>query len=250
MSVKSLSKSTVAQGLITRSKIWDQVANPNFIANFLVIAGGGGGSDGQVNQYDGGGGNAEGYRVSTGGTGYRGAAAESPLSLTLGTDYTVTVGAGGSNKTAGSNSVFSSITSNGSPAGTPYTGGGNGTGGVRSGMTGGAGTANNITGSNVTRAGGGGGGNVSPGSGQAGGGNGSSNGPGGNATANTGSGGGGGRSTSGNQPGGNGGSGLVVLQYPSTLTITIGSGLTSSTATVGVNKVTTFTAGTGIVSFT
>jgi len=63
--------------------------------------------------------------------------------------------------------------------------------------------------------------------------------------ANTGTGGGGG---SGNA-GGDGGSGVVILRYPSTKTLTVGSGLTSSTATVGSDKVTTFTAGTGTVTF-
>jgi hypothetical protein len=33
------------------------------------------------------------------------------------------------------------------------------------------------------------------------------------------------------------------------LTITVGAGLTATTATVGSNKVTTFTGGTGSVSF-
>jgi hypothetical protein len=49
--------------------------------------------------------------------------------------------------------------------------------------------------------------------------------------------------------GGNGGSGVVLLRYPSNYTITIGAGLTGSTATVGTNKVTTITAGTGNVSW-
>jgi hypothetical protein len=44
-----------------------------------------------------------------------------------------------------------------------------------------------------------------------------------------------------------GGSGVVILRYPSSFTITIGAGLTGSTATLGVNRVTTFTAGTGTV---
>jgi hypothetical protein len=39
------------------------------------------------------------------------------------------------------------------------------------------------------------------------------------------------------------------LRYPSNLTITIGAGLTGSTTTVGANKVTTITAGTGDVSW-
>jgi hypothetical protein len=37
------------------------------------------------------------------------------------------------------------------------------------------------------------------------------------------------------------------LRYPNSLTITIGAGLTGTTATVGANKVTTITAGTGEV---
>jgi hypothetical protein len=39
------------------------------------------------------------------------------------------------------------------------------------------------------------------------------------------------------------------LKYPTTFTITIGAGLTGSTATVGSEKVTTITAGTGNVSW-
>jgi hypothetical protein len=52
-----------------------------------------------------------------------------------------------------------------------------------------------------------------------------------------------------NTSGFNGGSGIVILKYPSAVTITIGAGLTGSTATVGSNKVTTITAGTGNVSW-
>jgi hypothetical protein len=39
------------------------------------------------------------------------------------------------------------------------------------------------------------------------------------------------------------------LRYPATYTITIGAGLTGSTTTVGLRKVTTITAGTGNVSW-
>jgi hypothetical protein len=67
-----------------------------------------------------------------------------------------------------------------------------------------------------------------------------------NGTVNTGSGGGGGRFGTG----GLGASGVVVLRYPATTTITLGAGLTGSTSTVGGDKVTTITAGTGTVSFT
>jgi hypothetical protein len=65
-------------------------------------------------------------------------------------------------------------------------------------------------------------------------------------TPNTGGGGGGG---GGGSNGGNGGSGIVILRYPAAFTITIGAGLTGSTATVGSDKVTTITAGTGNVSW-
>ena len=70
-------------------------------------------------------------------------------------------------------------------------------------------------------------------------------------TGNTGGGGGGaGAQAGGSQrTGGNGGSGVVILSYPSAQTITIGAGLTGSTATVGANKITTITAGTGNVSW-
>jgi hypothetical protein len=62
--------------------------------------------------------------------------------------------------------------------------------------------------------------------------------------ANTGGGGGAGRTV-----GGNGGSGVVILRYPTSLTITIGAGLTGTTSTVGSKKVTTITAGSGNVSW-
>jgi hypothetical protein len=65
-------------------------------------------------------------------------------------------------------------------------------------------------------------------------------------TANSGGGGGGSTSTT---DGANGGSGVVILRYPNTRTITIGAGLTGSTATDGSFKVTTLTAGTGNVSW-
>jgi hypothetical protein len=105
---------------------------------------------------------------------------------------------------------------------------------ANTGGAGGAGLASSITGSSVTRAVGGNGGNKSGTVGTAGG-------------ANTGNGGGGGGG--GNNAGGAGGSGVVILRYPATYTITIGAGLTGSTATDGDYKVTTITAGTGNVSW-
>jgi hypothetical protein len=51
--------------------------------------------------------------------------------------------------------------------------------------------------------------------------------------------------------GASGGSGIVILKYSDARTITIGAGLTGSTAAPsGGFKVTTITAGTGNVSFT
>ena len=63
-------------------------------------------------------------------------------------------------------------------------------------------------------------------------------------TANTGGGAGGtdGASTAG-------GSGVVIIKYPDTRTITVGGSLTSSTVTTTGYKMTIFTAGTDNVSF-
>ena len=267
----------------------------SFSADFLVIAGGGAGGTG--------GGGAGGYRELTSQT------------LLPATNYTVTIGAGGTSSGVGgdkggngSNSVFSTITaaggsggggndplnpdSGGSGGGAGYLGsigsgntpntspsqgnnGGNdqttngsnfsggggggasavgGDGTVSVGGVGGNGTASSITGTSVTRAGGGGGGvygsGRTGGAGGTGGGGtgGGSNGGSGTPTAgsvNTGGGGGGIYTTAGA-----GGSGVVIVKYPDTLTVTNpGGGLTSSTASAGGFKVTTFTAGTGTVQF-
>ena len=67
-----------------------------------------------------------------------------------------------------------------------------------------------------------------------------------NGTVNTGNGAEGGSNV---MMGGTGGSGVVILRYPDSFTITIGAGLTGSTATDGSFKVTTITAGTGNVSW-
>jgi hypothetical protein len=120
---------------------------------YLVVAGGAGGGGRRA-----GGGGAGGYRSSVvGAASGGGASAESRLSLTSGTAYTVTVGAGGAagpDATRGSdggNSVFGSITSTGGGGGGAYDGvltgrpGGSGGGGARndSGVSdGGAGTTN------------------------------------------------------------------------------------------------------------
>lgn len=283
---------------------------PSFNASVLVIAGGGAGGNCIASYgYSGGGGGAGGYREFNN------------YGLATGTNYSVTIGAGGAPSTypdSGSDSVFSAVTAKGGGGGgmfvagvgwydgvTGGSGGGGasgptGTGGPagagnsiaitqfsielytiqgRSGGTatsgwngggggggafavggnqaqnnggsGGNGRASSITGTSVTRGGGGGGGgqNNNATGGTGGGANGSSS-PTSNAgTANTGGGGGGVHSTGGSGNGGNGGSGVVILRYPDTRTITIGAGLTGSTATDGSFKVTTITAGTGNVSF-
>lgn len=180
-------------------------------------------------------------------------------------------GAGdGNGSTGGSGNTPSTTPSQGNngggaPNSAPYPGGGGGgaggIGGAGSGQYGGAGglgLANSITGTSTFYAGGGGGGAAYSNSqgypGQTGGiggsgigGNGGSNANGGDGTANTGSGGGGlGGYTIANRTGGNGGSGVVILRYPSIYTI---SGLSGTTTTVGTDKVTIFTAGTGNISF-
>jgi hypothetical protein len=110
----------------------------NITADYLVVAGGGGGGSGYSGQNNGAGGGAGGLRCTVGATG-GGGSLESALSLTASTNYTVTVGAGGSAATQGSNSVFSSITSTGGGAGGQNLSGSVGNGGT--GGSGGGGTA-------------------------------------------------------------------------------------------------------------
>ena len=147
------------------------------------------------------------------------------------------------------------------------TGGGGGAGAVgesataTGGFDGGIGITNAITvasGTGPYYAGGGGGGsysNIRVGAGgQGGGGTGINTGPpsaSNNGTDNTGggAGGGGGSGSDSLRGGANGGSGVVILRYPSAYTITAGGSLTSSTATVGTDKVTTFTAGSDTITF-
>jgi hypothetical protein len=125
-----------------------------------------------------------------------------------------------------------------------------------SGGAGGSGSASSINGTSTTRAGGGGGGGSggAPGgaAGSGGGGAGGTSNYGIAGTANTGGGGGGSQQEGDNGGAGKtyGGSGVVILRYlTSDGTITIGAGLTGSTATSGSYKVTTITAGTGNVSW-
>ena len=112
-----------------------------FSLSYLVIAGGGGGG----NNFGSGGG-AGGYRNSyasetSGGN----SSTETPITITPGTSYTVTVGAGGAGLANGSDSVFSTITSIGGGRGVgnagSAAGGGSGGGGPQNSGTAGAGTS-------------------------------------------------------------------------------------------------------------
>jgi len=193
----------------------------------ITSAGGGGsGADSNATYTDGlsgGSGGGGGYNstanaAGTANQGYQGGAGFLP-----GPSQSYATGGGGGASAAGQN-------------GAAYSSGG-----------GGNGLSVSITGSSITYAGGGGGGmytswGAGGGGGTGGGGAGSDYGTAG--TANTGGGGGGGW-----QYGASGGSGIVILRYPNTKTITVGAGLTSSTTTDGSDKVTTFTAGTGTISF-
>jgi hypothetical protein len=281
---------------------WTQLGGLDLKAiDYLIIAGGGGGAT--TSSYGGSGGGAGGYRTSynsetSGGN----ASAETPHYISTGTNYVITVGAGGAITNDGNESQFGKVISvyggrgtnhpgdrarhggnggsgggstggraygvlgQGSDGGVSPQGGGGGagaagtTGGAygtaEQGGNGGNGLASTITGSSVTRAGGGGASTLratasgSAGTGgTGGGGNGSKNGTAGSGTANTGSGGGG--SVGSNGVAGTGGSGFVALSYPSTLSITVGAGLTTgvSETTDGSRKYITFTGGTGTVSW-
>ena len=164
---------------------WDPVttAGPppvTYNMDFLVIAGGGGGGIAYA-----GGGGAGGYRTSYAGAGSEtsggGTSTESALSITSGTEFTITIGAGGTGRTAASNAAgddgdsssiagsgITTITSIGGGGGADYStgtaqNGGSGGGGGAELATYGSGTigqgSNGGEGSNsgVYRGGGGGG---------------------------------------------------------------------------------------------
>jgi len=281
------------------------IAAPTYaevLVNYLVVGGGGGGA---VNSAGGGG--AGGLRSTVTATG-GGGTLETALTISTGTAFTVTVGAGGAGATGatssgqtasgvvGQNSVFHNITSLGGGFGGAYTGNGgnggsggskNGTGTANQGFnastldygggggagsiglaptgslptsgaggSGGSGVAVSITGSSVTYAGGGGGAGDGRGTtggvgGSGGGGSGSaSSANGGNGTTNLGGGGGAAAFTSSTQGnGGAGGSGVVILRYSNLFALNVGAGLAYSTQAVSDDKVTTFTGGSGSVSF-
>lgn len=236
--------------------------------NYLVIGGGGGGGGGS--DWNAGGG-AGGYICSvTGENSGRGDSAQNKLFFNETGSFTVTIGAGGAIGSDGSASRLDSVISvgggrggrdaggtqingflggsggggsanfgsggqgiigqgfAGAQGGSSSVGGGGGGGGAASGSTGGVGVSSSITGSAVTRAVGGTGAGLAT-----------------NGAANTGN----GARTNGRSSSARGGSGFVVIKYSDIITLTIGGGLTSSTSSAGGFKTTTFTAGTGTVSF-
>jgi len=183
------------------------------------------------------GGGRAGYRgtgdpatFETGGNGGSGGGAASIVGRAGGT---ATAGQGFDGGTGSQGANFPSTYKGGGGGGASEAGNTNGNG------HGGDGKSSSITGVATTYAGGGG---AAAGSGTSTlpGGSGGGGDEGDAGTANTG-GGGGARNT--------GGSGIVIVRYPNTYTITVGAGLTSSTATDGSDKVTTFTAGTDTISF-
>jgi len=205
-----------------------------FTGQTLLVAGGQAGTGQTANSGGGWGGGG-------GGSTY-----DASRTFILGDSYSVVVGGAGTSTT-----MTGATTANTGSGQTAGSGGGNG--GSGEGGTGGNGTPYTITGSNVYRGGGGGGGRSNGGTpggsgGLGGGGTGATDfGPGTSGAANTGGGGGG--SSGYNNYNGGGGSGVVILRYPNTYTITLGAGLTGSTATVSSDKVTTITAGSGNVSW-
>jgi len=127
----NINNATVSLIYQDATKGWtaDNISNPVEVS-YLVIAGGGGSSGGHQS----GGGGAGGYRNSYASeTSGGGGSTETPLSLSPGTNYTVTIGAGGAGGIAigstqggankgsnGSDSVFSTITSVGGGGSASY----------------------------------------------------------------------------------------------------------------------------------
>ena len=275
MGIQSLVRSGIANSVRYRNIL---VGNPSAYppVQYLVVAGGGAGG------------------ASAGAGGGAGGLLTGTTSVSLATNYTVTVGAGGSGALGtpsnvrndgrpGNDSVFSTITAlkggggGGNSNEAHNVAGGNGvvgSGGGGQGLTFGPGAAGtpgqgNNGGNGSGGNGGGGGGAGGAGSGVSAGiglqqtwtntstffaGGGSYTGGGtdqgrtamsNNGAANTGAGAGGDGGTNRT-----GGSGVVFLRYPATYTITVGAGLTAdATTTVGSDRITRITAGTGNVSW-
>jgi hypothetical protein len=263
---------------VYQSSLWQAVdTTPHeYSLEYVVVAGGGAGGTGAFSDAAGGAGGG-GYRSSvTGESSGRGASAESAMTTNVGTVYTITVGAGGSNAVGGNSSISGSglttITSNGGGEGGDRQGtnnkdGGCGGGGAYLNTAAGSGTTGQgydggVYSGNpyVPGAGGGGAGSTATGSDNEVGGAGVATsitgssvtyalgGHGGNTSngaspvaggANTGTGGGGYFGSSGQ--GANGGSGVVILKVPTANY----SGTTTGSPTVttsGSNTIIKFTS--------
>lgn len=273
-----LAKSTIKNNFPkSKSMLAGNLFRGDLRVEYVVVGAGGGGGAGYSSAYGGAGG-AGGYRSSVAGElSGGGNPAETPLYCPNG-GYTVTVGSGvgtgqngGSSSGAnGGNSVFSTVTSLGGGGGSSTTAGGL----AKSGGSGGGGCITNYEGAAGTQGQGSQGGGYTDGGG-AGYGGGASQ-PGNHpfyyingagitssitgsavtyaaggyyqdaaATANTGNGGNAGYTYSGKD----GASGVVIIRFPSTRTLSVGGGLGFTSTTVGSNKVYTFTSGTGTVTF-
>jgi hypothetical protein len=212
--------------------------------------------------------------TGTGGGGGGGYLTATDYVVDLNTPYSVTVGVGGVNNTNGGNSVFGTVTASGGGGGGQIgsvngkagasgggggwsggsggariagqgnvgaaangntSGGGGGAGGAASGATAGAGLSSSITGTSALRARGGKGNSGSTPTVQ-------------EKLVNTGDGGDGGVNNV--LASSWGGSGVVILRYPDIISVTVGSGLIAKpTKTIGREKITEITSGTGNVSF-
>ena len=282
MSINSLNKSGLSGAKnksIREAREEPKLANNQFEVTYLVVGGGGGGGwGGHGTAQRGGGGGGGGFRNSTPGeeTGYPLTTAEEKFIATLGTNYTVTVGAGGGSHNNGNDSVFATILgARGGKGGQHHYGfaGGTRRAGSNAVGSGGGGQAGNYGDANVGGGpsyGQGGSGANNHGGGGAGGNGGNSGGAGkassiggssvtysqGNVSqsastgaANTGKGGGGGTGTNNN--GYSGGSGVVILRWKTNeATITIGGSLVNDSVTPdGDESYVRFTSGSDNVSW-
>lgn len=208
-------ESYVLTDATTNANVWTNIGDGTgsipYQIEYLVVAGGGGGGGGGSGGGTGGGGGAGGMRTGS-------------VYATIGNSYTITVGAGGSRgtfgggdrkSTAGDDSVFGSITSNGGGFAAGNIGGG-GDGG-----SGGGGTHNNNAGGSGTTGQGNDGGNGGT-----------------NSSNYYAGGGGGGKSAVGGSPGnsataGAGGAGLATTITGSSVTYAGGGGGASYAGTGG-----------------
>lgn len=261
MAVQFASESTIKITKRYKNILGDNPLPPAPPMSFAVIAGGGFNGTGIDSQAFPGFGGAGGFRKSFGSELSGGGAPSEPQFQTLiNQNVVVTVGGAGNNSSLGQ---ITSIRGGNGGNVTPATSAGSGGsgGGGHGGFSGGGGTSQGQGAGGAGTAGQGFAGNSggpysnpfgtpNKGAGGAGGGAGGSNGA-GLETFITGVSQTFSRNTASAANTGNlASSGIVIVRYPSSHIITIGPGLTHSTVTLGSAKVTTFTAGTGNVSWT